>query len=131
MSAEPITLQAFLRGEVCAARFPHREHVRMAFEILGRHDFAEALLHYSRTLRTMTARAGKPQAFNQTITVAFLAVIAQRRAQAPGEDFAAFTQRNADLFDKALLRRWYRPEQLASALASQTFLLPDPPGERA
>ena len=72
MSAEPITLQAFLRGEVCAARFPHREHVRMAFEILGRHDFAEALL-----------------------------------------------------------RRWYRPEQLASALASQTFLLPDPPGERA
>jgi hypothetical protein len=131
VSAEPLTLQAFLRGEVCAVDFPHREHVRMAFEMLGRHDFAEALLHYSRTLRAMTARAGKPQAFNQTITVAFLAVIAQRMAQMPGGDFAAFAQRHPDLFDKSLLRRWYRPEQLASPLASQTFVLPDPPGERA
>jgi hypothetical protein len=126
VSAEAITLQRFVRGEIAAADFPHREHVRMAFEMLRQHDFAESVLHYSRTLRAMAARAGKPQAFNQTITVAFLAVIAQRLAAAPGADFAHFAACNADLFDRSLLARWYRPEQLASPLASRSFVLPDP-----
>jgi hypothetical protein len=131
VSAEPVTLQRFVRGEICAADFPHHEHVRMAFEMLRRHDFAESVLHFSRTLRGMAAQAGKPQAFNQTITLAFLAVIAQRMDEDAGVDFAAFAARNADLFERTLLRRWYRPEQLASPLARGTFLLPDPPGERA
>jgi hypothetical protein len=128
VSAEAITLQRFVRGEISAADFPHREHVRMAFEMLGRHEFAESVLHYSRTLRSMAARAGKPQAFNQTITVAFLAVIAQRMETAAGTDFAGFVARNVDLFDRKLLQRWYRPEQLASPLASRAFVLPDPQG---
>ena len=55
MSAEAITLQRFVRGEISAADFPHREHVRMAFEMLRRHDFAESVLHYSHTLRGMAA----------------------------------------------------------------------------
>jgi len=35
----------------------------MAFEMLRRHDFAETVWHFSRTLRAMAAKAGKPQAF--------------------------------------------------------------------
>ena len=126
MSAEGITLQRFVRGEIAAADFPHREHVRMAFEMLRRHDFAESVLHYSRTLRAMAAGAGAPQAFNQTITVAFLAVIAQRLDAAGGADFADFARGNADLFERSLLARWYRPEELASALARRCFVLPEP-----
>ena len=34
MSAQAVTLERFVRGEVDAAQFPHREHVRMAFEML-------------------------------------------------------------------------------------------------
>ncbi|HEV2286029.1 MAG TPA: hypothetical protein VGR80_08300, partial [Steroidobacteraceae bacterium] len=71
-------LERFVRGETDAARFPHREHLRMAFEMLARHDFPESVLHYSRALRAMTARAGKPEAFHQTVTIAFLALIAER-----------------------------------------------------
>ena len=130
MSAEPITLQRFVGGEIRAADFPHREHVRMAFEMLSRHDFAESVLHYSHTLRSMAAAAGRPEAFNQTITVAFLAVIAQRMGDAAGVDFAGFAELNPDLFERSLLRRWYRPEQLASPLARGSFLLPDPLCER-
>ena len=129
MSAEDPEFERFVRGEIDARTFPHREHVRMAFEMLRQHDFAESVLHYSRTLRAMAANAGKPQAFNQTITVAFLAVIAQRMADAAGLDFAAFAQCNPDLFERSLLKRWYRPEQLATPLARGSFLLPDPPGE--
>jgi hypothetical protein len=119
-------LERFVRGEVDAAQFPHREHVRMAFEMLRRHDFAETVLHYSRALRAMTERAGKPQAFHWTITVAFLSVISERMAGHPAADFAAFAHDNPDLFDKRVLAQRYAPERLASELARRTFLLPEP-----
>ena len=56
-------LTRFLRGELDPDGFTHREHVRMAFELLRRHDFA-SLLHCSRALRVMLGRAGRPEAFN-------------------------------------------------------------------
>jgi len=124
-------LGRFVRGEIPAAQFPHREHVRMAYEMLRRHDFAETVLHYSRALRAMTARAGKPEAFHQTVTIAFLSVIAERmesrRVDGDADDFAGFTRANPDLFGKSVLSRWYGPERLASAAARRTFLLPEAP----
>jgi hypothetical protein len=119
-------LGRFLRGEIDATDFPHREHVRMAFEMLRRHEFAETLLHFSRALRAMAAQAGKPQAFHQTVTVAFLALIAERLAARPYTDFAAFAHDNPDVLDQRVLARWYRPERLASDIARRTFVLPDP-----
>jgi hypothetical protein len=126
MGADCPDLERFVRGEVDAADFPHREHVRMAFEMLRRHDFAETALYFSRALRAMAARAGKPQAFHQTITVAFLSLISERVETRAVADFTAFARDNPDLFDKAALARCYRPERLASELARRTFLLPDP-----
>jgi hypothetical protein len=126
MSVERAELLRFVRGQIAAADLPHREHVRLAFQMLQHHDFPETVLHFSHALRAMAQEAGRPERFNQTITIAFLALIAQRMERAAGEDFAAFAAGNPDLFDKALLTRWYRPEQLSSALARRTFLLPDP-----
>src|SRR6266403_6195693 len=83
-------LERFVRGEIDAAAFPHREHVRMAFEMLRRHDFAETVWHFSRNLRAMAAKAGKPQAFNQTVTIAFLSLVAERFHESGGAaDFDA------------------------------------------
>ncbi len=126
MSAEGQELQRFVRGQIAAADFGHREHVRMAFQMLLHHDFAETVLHFSHALRAMAQQAGRPQNFNQTLTIASLALIAQRMQRATGADFAAFAGANPDLFEKALLARWYRPEQLSSAFARRSFLLPDP-----
>ena len=50
-------LGRFVRGEIEPGAFAHREHVRMAFEMLRRHDFAEAAWLYSRALRAMTANS--------------------------------------------------------------------------
>jgi hypothetical protein len=119
-------LERFVRGEIDAASFPHREHVRMAFEMLRRRDFAETVLHYSRALRTMAQQAGKPQAFHQTVTIAFLSLIAERLEGGAWDDFAAFARDNPDLREKSTVARWYRPERLASERARRTFLLPEP-----
>jgi len=120
-------LARFVRGEIPAAEFPHREHLRMAFEMLRRHDFAEVVLHYSRALRAMTARAGRPEAFHQTVTIAFLSLIAERlERRGHAADFAAFLRANPELLEKSLLGRWYGPQRLASEAARRTFLLPEP-----
>lgn len=118
-------LTSFLRGEIDPATFPHREHVRIAFEMLRRLDFAESVWQFSRTLRAMATKAGRPQAFNQTVTIAFLALIGERVEQVGTADFGAFERANPDVFGMNALARWYPPERLASAAARRTFLLPD------
>jgi hypothetical protein len=118
-------LARFVRGELDPAAFPHREHVRMGFEMLRRHDFAETAHLYSLALRTMVVRAGRPEAFHQTTTIAFLSLIAERMLCVEVADFAAFEQANPDLMDKSALAHWYRPERLTMAAARRTFLLPD------
>jgi hypothetical protein len=123
MPADCPDLERFVRGEVDPAQFPHREHVRMAFEMLKRHEFAETVLHYSRALRALTARAGKPEAFHQTMTIAFLSLIAERMEGGAG-DFAAFARQHPELLEKSVLTRWYGPERLASAAARRIFVLP-------
>jgi len=125
MLAECPDLQRFVRGAIPAADFPHREHVRMAFEMLRRHDFAETVLHFSRALRRMAPQAGRPQAFHQTGTLAFLSLIAERMDGGEWPEFAAFAHANPELFEKGVLARWYRPERLASERARRVFLLPE------
>jgi hypothetical protein len=124
VTSECPDLERFVRGEIDASSFPHREHVRMAFEMLRRHDFAESVWLFSKALRTMTTRAGKPQAFHQTITVAFLSLVAERMELTHPADFVAFEQAHPELTDKAVLAHWYSRGELASDLARRTFVLP-------
>lgn len=121
-----LDLERFMRGEVDATAFPHREHVRMGFEMLRRYDFAETVFHYSRTLMAMTRRVGRPQAFHQTVTIAFLSLIAERIDSGGYPDFDSFARTNADLLEKSALARWYPPERLATDAARRTFVLPQP-----
>src|ERR1700760_234932 len=105
-------LERFMRGELTAAAFPHREHVRIGFEMLSRHDFSETVFYFSSTLRAMARRAGKPQAFHQTITIAFLSLIAERMDFGGYADFESFARANPDLLDKSALSRWYPSTRL-------------------
>lgn len=126
MIAPTAELERFVRGEVDAGNFPHREHVRMAFEMLRRHDFAEVAWLYSRAIRLMTAKIGKPQAFHQTTTIAFLSLVAERMERSGAADFAGFVYAHPEVLDKGTLSRWYRAEQLATETARRTFVLPEP-----
>jgi hypothetical protein len=104
--------------------FPHREHVRLAYGMLERYSFGEAVARFSRGVKGLAAKAGKPEVYHETITVAFLAVIGERRARARTRNWDEFEANNADLFDKRCLARWYGAEQLGSELARGTFCLP-------
>jgi|1186.fasta_scaffold65643_3 hypothetical protein len=124
MQNELSLVSRFLRAEIDNATFRHVDHLRVAYELLERHDFATAAYIFSNALRAIAARAGRPEAFHHTITMAFLALIAERRIDRPTADVEDFLALNPDLQDKAILHNWYAPEQLNSDAARQTFLLP-------
>jgi hypothetical protein len=126
MSNDQALLRAFLNGEIETRHFHHTEHVRVGFELLRRRNFCDALAAYSAALKRIAAHAGNPDAYHETITVAFLALIAEHRAGAEYSDFESFTKHNPELMDKRVLARWYAPDRLASPIARQTFVLPAP-----
>lgn len=125
MASERPLLELFLRGEIDSGAFRHADHLRVGFELLQAYDFATAAHKLSTALKTLTAKAGNPGAYHQTITLAFLALIAERSAASRFDDFEPFARANPDLMDKAVLERWYAPERLRSDMARRIFLLPE------
>jgi hypothetical protein len=117
-------LLVFETGGLDPAKFPHAEHVRLGYEILARHPFGEAVMRFSHGLQLLVAKAGRPQVYHETVTVAFLALINERRVRGGPQNWSEFQRTNADLFDKRCLEKWYSAEQLASDLARRTFCLP-------
>jgi hypothetical protein len=121
---KPEALQIFLAGKQDIASFRHADHVRVAFEMLRRHSFLSSACLYSRRLKRMTASIGKPMAYNETVTIAFLAMISERLARRRYDTFEAFVAENPDVLEKSALAKWYSPEQLNSDIARRTFVLP-------
>lgn len=125
IAAELAALEA---GAVDPGVFTHQEHVRFAYGMLERYPFGEAVTRFSRGLKLLAAKAGRPEVYHETVTVAFLALINERRALSVSGNWAGFKTINRDLFDKRCLERWYGKEQLASDLARQVFCLPSRSG---
>lgn len=117
-------LAALEAGALDPAAFPHREHLRFAYMMLGEYPFAEALGRFSRGLKLLVAKAGQPEKYHETVTAAFLALIGERRLRGEHASWETFIAANPDLLDKRCLERWYDPSKLASELARTTFVLP-------
>lgn len=115
------------RVEACeldAADFGHRAHVALAWHDLSTGPILTAIGRFAATLRRFAAHHGVPEKYHETITVAYLLLVAERRTDG-GWD--AFARDNADLFEDGLapLHRHYAPARLGSDEARARFLLPD------
>ena len=114
-----------LAFEACTFTRPewtHEAHVRMAWLYLSRRPFTEALDRIRRGIWKLNSRIGQPlrthqapdrhlplrhrrangdpNGYHETITVALTRIIASRIH--PGEEYAAFRERNPDLFERKL-----------------------------
>ena len=121
-------LARFEAGAVDETTFSHAEHVRLAFEMLQRLPFDAALARYAAGLRRLATRVGRPERYHATITVAFLAAVAERRARSGAATWNDFQAAAPELLDRRCLERWYPAELLASDLARGTFVLPPAAG---
>jgi hypothetical protein len=117
-------LRQFEAGWVDEATFSHAEHVRLGFEMLRRFSFEESLVRYATGLQRLAARLGRPERYHTTITVASLALIADRRTTPNPGDWPSFIARCPELLDRRLLERWYPPDLLWSDRARRSFVLP-------
>lgn len=118
-------LAQFEAFEVNPAAFGHREHVQVAYEMLHKYGFLDASAKYAEAINTIATKAGAPEKFNVTITLAFLSLIAERIHTTEQSSFEEFLAKNEDLLSKGILTRWYSTEQLNSDFARTHFLLPD------
>jgi len=108
--------------------FHHADHVRVAFAYVAELPLLEAVAKFSAALRRLAMSKGKPNLYHETITWAYLFLIAERRARAErAESWEEFAARNGDLFawKGGVLERYYAKATLESDLARERFVLPD------
>lgn len=120
-------LAALEAGTLAPARFDHRGHLRAGFLYLRREDFPGACVAMKRAIRAFAATLGKATLYHETLTVAYLALIAERLAEEPAElGFDAFLARYPELLDRAYFARYYSAAELEHPEMRATFVLPRP-----
>jgi hypothetical protein len=120
-------VQAFEDTTLPADQFTHALHVRAGWLYVRRFGLGIAIHRFSMALRRFATAKGAPEKYHETMTVAWLLVIAERLNGAEGLDWEAFADRHADLFVSrpSILARYYRDETLLSLRARRGFTMPD------
>jgi hypothetical protein len=120
-------IAAFEGGTLQAGQFGHGDHVRIGYLYLRRYGFLAATERLARNLKALVTRLGVPEKYNETITVAFMALI-NERLDAGGDcgGWSAFAARNPDLLSMEILGRYYPADLLKSERARRVFVLAEP-----
>ena len=108
--------------------FQHADHLRVAFAYVSEFPLLEAVAKFSAALRRFALAKGKPNLYHETITWAYLFLIAERMARVEhAEIWEAFAARNADLFvwKGGIMDRYYSKMTLDSEFARKRFVMPD------
>jgi hypothetical protein len=118
---------AFHDRTLAAAAWTHAAHVRVAWLHLARYELAEAHLRMRAGILRLNAAHGlveTPQrGYHETLTWAWLAIVADARATDPGADSRAFAAAHA--IDREAPLRYYTRARLFSLEARARFVPPD------
>ena len=116
----------FETGTLEPSDMTHANHVRLAWIYLKDMDVPETMIKMREGLRRFASDHGALDKYNETVTFAYITLIAQRKSDG-GNDWHAFVKENPDLFERwtDLMARYYHQETLSSPQAKTRFLLPD------
>jgi hypothetical protein len=119
-------VRAFESGALPSDAFPHAAHVRVAWWYLQRHPILTALARFRTALQRFAAGKGKPERYHETITIAYMLLIAERLASSRELTWDEFASRNGDLlqWQPSVLAQFYPEDVLASPRAREVFVLP-------
>ena len=117
---------AFESTDLPDDQFTHAGHVRVAWWYLLHSPLPEAIQRFADALRRFATSKGAAGKYHETITVAYMLIIAERLHDARALSWPEFAAANPDLFQRpSVLARYYREETLASDRARQGFVMPD------
>ena len=91
---------AFKSAELPAGEFSHTAHVRVAWWYLRHHPFPEARRRFTAALQPFAAANGAHDKYHETITFAYLVIIAERLAADREGAWESFAGRNPDLCER-------------------------------
>jgi hypothetical protein len=120
-------IAAFESTELPAEQFSHEAHVRVAWWYLRATSLPDALTRFSTGLRRFATAKGAPHKYHETITVAYLLLIAERLERGRDLDWREFAAANRDLLRRtpSVLSKYYTEALLGSDRARVEFVLPD------
>lgn len=126
--ADRALVAAFERGELDPAAFTHADHVRVAWALLGPmgRSFFDAYAVLRAGLRDLASKAGRPERYNETVTLAFLALVHEELARAGGGagSFQAFYAGVEGRLDREAVAALYPNGALSTEAARNGLVLP-------
>lgn len=110
-----------------SSEFGHREHVKLGFAYLRKHELLDAMRAFRAALRNYADHHRAHGLYNETITIALLLILNDRMESSGADDFETFADANPDLlvWRPSVLDRYYKAETLRSPRARRTFIWPD------
>ena len=120
-------LRGFLDTTLPADQFHHAQHVEVAWWFVRDHGMPTALGEFTAAIKRFAAAKSAHGLYHETITWAFLLIIAERQARTNARNWEEFAAAHPDLlvWKPSILNRYYSKELLASDLATRTFVMPD------
>lgn len=119
-------VRAFEACELSNESFHHRDHIRLAWIYLQRYGEREAGQHMARAIRTFAVHHGKSDKYHETITLAWLRLVANAMRRVPREaSFNQLTIASPELLDKRTIGRFYSTAALASQATRTFWVEPD------
>jgi hypothetical protein len=120
-------LEAFVDTTLPSDQFHHRQHVEVAWRFVRRYGMPAALGEFTTANKRFAEAKGATGLYHETITWAFLLLIAERQAKCDVSTWEDFAAANPDVlaWKPSILERYYSSEILNSDLARRVFVFPD------
>ena len=116
---------AFKEGRLSSTSFHHADHVRLAWLYAGLYGGAaeENLL---TGIRRFANKAGVPEKFQHTTTVAWARLVANsRKKSGSSQTFGEWIAGHPEFLDRRLLEKYYSENKLESEPARSVWVEPD------
>ena len=108
------------------ANFHHADHVRLAWHYLRTYGVAGATERMQSTIARFAASLGHPEKYHDTVTLAWMRLVAAAIACTPElDDFAAFLAGHAWLLNRDCLLAFYSRDLLFGDQARARWVEPD------
>jgi hypothetical protein len=119
-------VQAFEAATLASDQFTHTAHVRVAWWYLQRLPLGEALTRFTTSLKRFAAHHGATGLYHETITVAYVLLIADRLNGSRALPWADFMAAHPELLARrpSILAQYYDDETLQSPRAREGFVMP-------
>jgi hypothetical protein len=118
-------LAVFERGGFPGNAFPHRAHLRMAWLYVKSLGPEQAIPKAAAGIRNVAKHSGLPTLYHDTITRAWVYVVAAAIGYSSSRTFPEFIEEHPRLLDKHLLLEHYTKDTLTSSEARASWVAPD------